>query len=100
MIGSIVPQMAVRHATLLAVAAVSIVTLPRADAQQAVNPPARPPQELRDANGNLLPGAAPAPNQEATTDRVFVTGSAIPTAQEVGPNPVLTATREAIREIR
>jgi iron complex outermembrane receptor protein len=33
---------------------------------------------------------------EASTDRVFVTGSAIPTAQEVGPNPVLTATREAI----
>src|ERR1041384_8211875 len=27
--------------------------------------------------------------EEASTERVFVTGSAIPTAAEVGPNPVL-----------
>ena len=47
-----------------------------------------------DPNGNLLPAAT----TDATTDRVFVTGSAIPTAQEVGPNPVLTATRELIQK--
>jgi iron complex outermembrane receptor protein len=36
----------------------------------------------RDAQGNLLPGAS------ATAERVIVTGSNIPTAEEVGPNPV------------
>jgi iron complex outermembrane receptor protein len=36
----------------------------------------------RDAQGNLLPGAT------ATAERVIVTGSNIPTAEEVGPNPV------------
>ena len=78
--------------TSLGVAATSLIALASAVAQQAVNPPTQPPQELRDANGNVT-GAAPA---EATTDRVFVTGSAIPTAQEVGPNPVLTVNRELI----
>jgi outer membrane receptor protein involved in Fe transport len=36
--------------------------------------------------------------EEATTERVFVTGSAIPTAAEVGPNPVLNVTREWINK--
>jgi outer membrane receptor protein involved in Fe transport len=36
--------------------------------------------------------------QEATTERVFVTGSAIPTAAEVGPNPVLNVTRDLINK--
>src|SRR5437879_5861353 len=36
----------------------------------------------RDAQGNPLPGAS------ATAERVIVTGSNIPTAEEVGPNPV------------
>jgi iron complex outermembrane recepter protein len=36
--------------------------------------------------------------EEATTERVFVTGSAIPTAAEVGPNPVLNVTRELINK--
>jgi iron complex outermembrane receptor protein len=34
--------------------------------------------------------------EEATTERVFVTGSAIPTAAEVGPNPVINLTRTLI----
>ncbi len=38
--------------------------------------------------------------EEATTERVFVTGSAIPTAAEVGPNPVLNVTRDLINKIR
>jgi iron complex outermembrane receptor protein len=33
---------------------------------------------------------------EVSTERVFVTGSAIPTAAEVGPNPVLNVTRDLI----
>src|SRR5438874_424184 len=36
--------------------------------------------------------------QEATTERIFVTGSAIPTAAEVGPNPVLNVTRDLINK--
>src|SRR3981081_980352 len=34
--------------------------------------------------------------EEASTERVIVTGSAIPTAGEVGPNPVLNVTRDLI----
>ncbi len=36
------------------------------------------------------------PTQEATTERVIVTGSNIPTAEEVGPNPVLNINRDLI----
>src|SRR5205809_4127472 len=36
--------------------------------------------------------------QEATTERIFVTGAAIPTAAEVGPNPVLNVTRDLINK--
>jgi len=36
--------------------------------------------------------------EEATTERVFVTGSAIPTAAEVGANPVLHVTRDLINK--
>src|SRR6266404_7859458 len=36
--------------------------------------------------------------QEATTERIFVTGSAIPSAAEVGPNPVLNVTRDLINK--
>src|SRR5947199_950510 len=53
-----------------------------------LNVPAQVPSPVpaaagaRDAQGNLLPGAS------ATAERVIVTGSNIPTAEEVGPNPV------------
>jgi iron complex outermembrane recepter protein len=36
--------------------------------------------------------------EEASTERVFVTGSAIPTAAEVGPNPVINVTRDLINK--
>jgi outer membrane receptor protein involved in Fe transport len=36
--------------------------------------------------------------EEASTERVIVTGSAIPTAGEVGPNPVLNVTRDLINK--
>ena len=86
-------QFGISRSAIMA-AATSIIALASAFAQQAVNapPPTGPGAPPVDQNGNAVaPQAA-----EATTDRVFVTGSAIPTAQEVGPNPVLTATREAI----
>src|SRR5437868_7840175 len=44
----------------------------------------------RDAQGNLVPGAS------ATTERVIVTGSNIPTAEEVGVNPVDIYNRETM----
>src|SRR2546428_10775607 len=41
---------------------------------------------------------SPAPGAEATAERVIVTGSNIPTAEEVGPNPVATYNRDAIEK--
>ncbi|MDQ6621858.1 MAG: TonB-dependent receptor [Verrucomicrobiota bacterium] len=66
----------------------------RALAQQAVNapPPTGPTAPRADQNGNALPGEP----REASTERVFVTGSIIPTAAEVGPNPVINTTRDLI----
>ncbi|HEV3408969.1 MAG TPA: Plug domain-containing protein, partial [Chthoniobacterales bacterium] len=80
-----------------AVATLSFVLAASTLAQQAVTAPpptgpAAPPAAV-DAQGNALPQRG-----IAETERVFVTGSAIPTAAEVGPNPVLTATREAIEK--
>src|SRR6184192_3885546 len=51
----------------------------------AQNPPPPPP-----------PGAAPAPAAEV--ERVIVTGSNIPTAEEVGPNPVFSLNRDLINK--
>jgi iron complex outermembrane receptor protein len=45
------------------------------------------------------PAPAPAnPPPEATAERVIVTGSNIPTAEEVGANPVLTLNRDVIQK--
>jgi iron complex outermembrane receptor protein len=54
----------------------------------AQNPPPPPP-----------PGAAPAPAPGAAeVERVIVTGSNIPTAEEVGPNPVFSLNRDLINK--
>ena len=42
---------------------------------------------------------APGPGAEATAERVIVTGSNIPTAEEVGPNPVLNYNRDVINKV-
>src|SRR5437879_7883855 len=47
-------------------------------------PPGAPAPVARDAQGNVVPASGAA----ATAERVIVTGSNIPTAEEVGPNPV------------
>ena len=47
-----------------------------------------------DQNGNALP----APSAEASAERVIVTGSNIPTAEEVGPNPVSIYNRDIIEK--
>src|SRR5713101_2406303 len=45
------------------------------------------------------PGAAPAPAAgQAEVERVIVTGSNIPTAEEVGPNPVFSINRDLINK--
>ncbi len=49
------------------------------------------PTPARDAQGNVVPAAA-----TATAERVIVTGSNIPTAEEVGPNPVESFSHEDI----
>jgi iron complex outermembrane receptor protein len=41
---------------------------------------------------------SPAPGGEAAVERVIVTGSNIPTAEEVGPNPVLNYNRDVIEK--
>ena len=61
-------------------------------AQETVTTPGQPQPGVAATNAN----AAAAGNTEATTERVIVTGSNIPTAEEVGPNPVLTVNRELI----
>ena len=74
--------------TALAVCLVlSVVLVSRATAQDAVSKPGATPE-------------AAAPNApdggQATVERIIVTGSNIPTAQEVGPNPVLNLNRATI----
>src|SRR5690349_4799070 len=51
------------------------------------------PSPARDAQGNPLPAAA---TETTTAERVIVTGSNIPTAEEVGPNPVDIYNRETM----
>src|SRR5437016_176790 len=64
--------------------AIALFTIVTAAAQ---NPPPGP----------AAPNAA-AGGSEATAERVIVTGSNIPTAEEVGPNPVLSYNRDIIEK--
>src|SRR5438477_3872218 len=66
-----------KSAVLLAISFAIVLNLPA-----QVPSPVPVAAGARDAQGNLLPGAS------ATAERVIVTGSNIPTAEEVGPNPV------------
>src|SRR5713101_974999 len=72
---------------LAAAVGVPFVIAASAFAQNAAPPP--PP-----------PGAAaaPAPGGQAEVERVIVTGSNIPTAEEVGPNPVFSINRDLINK--
>ena len=47
-----------------------------------------------------VPAASPQPGAPALaeTERIIVTGSNIPTAEEVGPNPVVNINRELINK--
>jgi len=70
----------------IALAAAVGVPFVIATSAYAQNPPPPPP-----------PGAAPAGGQ-AEVERVIVTGSNIPTAEEVGANPVLNLNRDLINK--
>ncbi|MEO8043715.1 MAG: TonB-dependent receptor plug domain-containing protein, partial [Spartobacteria bacterium] len=72
---------------------------------QDPSPAAQSPGEPLNAPGATV--AAPAPSNQpptsagggvAETERIIVTGSNIPTAQEVGPNPVLNINRDLINK--
>src|SRR5213078_3292613 len=78
----------------LRVALVASIGFPLIFASSALaqNPPPPPPPPA---------GAAPAPAAApgaAEVERVIVTGSNIPTAEEVGPNPVLAINRDLIEK--
>ncbi len=87
-----------RHLIIRNAVAVALFLSPlaRLSAQVAVTspPPGNPALAPADQNGNAVPAA----QAEATTDRVFVTGSIIPTAAEVGPNPVINTNRDLINK--
>src|SRR6266403_5415011 len=77
------------------VALVAAVAFPLIIAMSArAQEPAPPPP----TGTNITPGGAPAAT-EATAERVIVTGSNIPTAEEVGPNPVDTYRRDDITRL-
>jgi iron complex outermembrane receptor protein len=78
--------------SLALTSALFVATVSSAMAQQPSSSPAGSPAV--DQNGNALPAAG----GEATTERVFVTGSNIPTAAEVGPNPVVTYNRDTLNK--
>ncbi len=95
------------RAALAVGATVPFLVAASAFAQAVQSSPAGAPAATQDATAPLTSsaattgGASPAPNQaggEATTDRVIVTGSNIPTAEEVGPNPVLQLNRDLINK--
>jgi iron complex outermembrane receptor protein len=86
-----------RHAAPAVALTLVLLPLARLSAQEAVTapPPTGPAAPRVDQQGNRLPDQG---QQEASTERVFVTGSIIPTAAEVGPNPVLRADRDLIEK--
>jgi outer membrane receptor protein involved in Fe transport len=59
---------------------------------------AQDPSPTPDATGPTVRAFNANGTEEAATERVIVTGSAIPTAAEVGPNPVLNINREMINK--
>src|SRR5690349_21031317 len=96
------PGMGLRRAICGASLALLVMFVSRASAQEAVNRLGTPPS----ATAPTAPGAtaaSPAPAVSgqaqpgsATAERIMVTGSNIPTAEEVGPNPVINLNRDVI----
>src|SRR5262245_44561579 len=95
MITSVIRKFGLLRTTLAVGAAIPILVGSGAFAQepspaaQAVAQPGATPTAA---------AAAPAGGGAAETERIIVTGSNIPTAQEVGPNPVLNINRDLINK--
>ena len=92
------------RAVFAASASIFLLIATFASAQEP-SPAAQSPAQPLNAPGAT--GAAPAPSTQsptnatggvAETERIIVTGSNIPTAQEVGPNPVLNINRDLINK--
>ena len=66
------------------------IALAQEPASTAVSPPG--------ATGAAPQAGGAAPGEVAETERIIVTGSNIPTAEEVGPNPVLNINRDLINK--
>ncbi len=65
----------------------------------AMSAPAQEPAPPPPTGTNVAPAAGAPAATEATAERVIVTGSNIPTAEEVGPNPVDTYRRDDITRL-
>lgn len=83
------------------------ITLLMAGSAFAQDPTPAAESAAQSLNAPGATGAAPAPGSQppsnatgavAETERIIVTGSNIPTAQEVGPNPVLNINRDLINK--
>ncbi len=86
MINNVLNKIGFVRVALMASVGIPLIFASTAFAQ---NPPPPPPP----------PGAAPAPAPGAAeVERVIVTGSNIPTAEEVGPNPVYSLNRDLINK--
>ncbi len=83
-------RLGIRRKGFAATLAMSLAMAASAIAQTPASTPTNPPAGPVNAQGAALPGT------EATAERVIVTGSNIPTAEEVGPNPVDTYNRETM----
>src|ERR1700751_5657980 len=85
-----------RTLEVLLVACVAVIGLPAIAFAQVGTPGAQ------SAAGSTQPGGQPAAGAPMTgaaeAERVIVTGSNIPTAEEVGPNPVLALNRDLIEK--
>ena len=81
---------------LVAAVAFPLIIATSLRAQEPAASPAGPGAPT--TGSNIAPSGA-APAGEATTERVIVTGSNIPTAEEVGPNPVDTYRRDDLTRL-
>jgi iron complex outermembrane receptor protein len=82
-----------------AVVGLPLIIATSAYAQNPGSPPTGPDQGAQAAAGaGAQAGQAAGPGAQAEAERVIVTGSNIPTAEEVGPNPVLALNRDLINK--
>src|SRR5437762_3867787 len=82
-----------KSAVLLAIFFAIVSNLPaQGPSTSPLPPPGTQAPVVRDAQGNVVPASSAA----ATAERVIVTGSNIPTAEEVGVNPVDIYNRETM----